>query len=156
MKTAVTGGNWTVAQPSGVRSIALAEGPSASSSLLGYLSSSGNFYVRLQGQPVWIKEAGNVTAISLAALGLVGAPLLGYVSQGSFYVADSTNSPRWLDEASGVSAIALVEPGNRGASPPRLPECHGRSRDSPRPTHRDVLSPGARRVRLALSSVTDS
>ena len=70
MKTGMAGNNWTVVQASGVSSIALAEGTTPSSGLMGYLSINGSFFAsEVSPEVQWTLEARGVAAISLAAVG---------------------------------------------------------------------------------------
>ena len=117
-KTGVAGSNWTLAQPTGVRSIAVAEGTSVLTGLLGYVSTNGSFFAK-QASPLtqWTKEASSVTAISLASIGPSGVPLLSYLAGNGLYAAQSLTPSSWVHEASGVAQIAAAA----GSAPGALP-----------------------------------
>lgn len=118
VKTGVAGDSWMVARPSGVRSIALAEGTSASTALFGYVSGNGTFFAKQASpQARWIEEATAVTAISLAVVGSPGQPLLGYLSRNGFFAAESSTPANWVHEASGVTEMAVAA----GSAPGGLP-----------------------------------
>jgi len=77
--------------------------------LIGYLSTTGTYYVkegRLAAQ--WVEEATGVASIALASDGTNG-PLIGYLSTtGTYYVKEGHLSAPWVQEATGVASIALV------------------------------------------------
>jgi hypothetical protein len=117
VKAGVAGNRWTVAQPSGVRSIALAEGSTASSALMGFVSNNGAFWAK-QGAPNsrWTHEANHVTAISVAAVGPSATPLLAYLAAGRFYVGEGLEPATWTQEASDVAKMAVAAGAAAGAS----------------------------------------
>jgi len=118
VKTGVAGGDWSIVQSSGVRSIALAQGSTPSGGLMAYLSDVGSFYVSPQTPQVqWTPEAIGVTAISLAEVGPSGVPLLGYLAGNCFYAAEGLRPAAWVDEASGVAEMAVASDPAPGASP---------------------------------------
>ncbi|MGA3216616.1 MAG: CHAP domain-containing protein [Acidimicrobiales bacterium] len=117
VKSGLASDDWTVVQPGGVRSIALAEASTAASALVGYVSDNGTFYARqLLGQH-WTEEATAVSAISLAVAGSSAKPLLGYLSGDDFFAAESLTPATWVKEASGVGEIAVAS----GQAPGALP-----------------------------------
>ncbi len=145
-------------EATGVSSIALAEGTTPSSGLMGYLSINGSFFVSEVSLEVqWTLEARGVAAISLAAVGPTGEPLLGYLAGSCFYAAEGLTPATWVPEATGVAEMAVASDSAPGASPvlgyvtitgnPEVLQGQPSSRFSLQAS--DVSS-------LALSSVTDS
>ena len=119
VKAGVVGGEWNVVATSGVRAIALAEGLTASSGLMGYVSAGGHFFASAMTPAAnqWTQEATGVTAIALAVVGPSGEPLLGYLAGSTFSVAEGLAPAIWVEEASGVAQIALGSDSAPAASP---------------------------------------
>jgi hypothetical protein len=118
VKSGVANSQWTLVVPSGVRSIALAEGVTASTGLLGYVSTNGTFYANnLSLEDPWTKEATRVSAISLASVGPNGIPLLGYLAANTFYAAEGLTPTTWDDEATGVTQMAVSSSSSPGGVP---------------------------------------
>ena len=157
-KTGVAGGRWTVVQASGVSAIALAEGTTSPSGLIGYLSNNGTFFAEeASPQAQWTKQASKVTAISLAAVGPSGEPLLGYLAGSSFYAAESLTPATWVQEATGVAQMAVAS----GSAPGALPVLgYVTTAGDLEVMQGQLCRPFSRQARgassLALSSVTDS
>ena len=118
VKTGVSSSHWSVIEPSGVRSIALAQGTTISASVFGYVSLSGAFFARAaSAQAQWTKEASGVNAISLALIGQSDEPLLGYLDADSFYAGEGLTPAKWVDEATGVVQMAVASSTAPGALP---------------------------------------
>jgi hypothetical protein len=118
VKSGVATAQWTLVVPSGVQSIALAEGATAATGLLGYVSTPGTFYAdNLSLTNPWTKEATGVSAISLASVGPNGIPLLGYLAANTFYAAEGLTPATWDEEATGVTQMAVSSSSLPGGVP---------------------------------------
>ena len=117
MKWGVATGHFSLVQPSGAHSIALAEGATPASALLGYVSSAGAFYTAQGPGAAWTKQASNVTAIGVAVLGPSSTPLLGYLSNNVFYAGEGVLPSSWVELASGAAQIAVAAGPAAGALP---------------------------------------
>jgi hypothetical protein len=118
VKSGVATAQWTLVVPSGVQSIALAEGATAATGLLGYVSTDGTFYAdNLSLTNPWTKEATGVSAISLASVGPNGIPLLGYLAANTFYAAEGLTPATWDEEATGVTQMAVSSSSLPGGVP---------------------------------------